>query len=107
MFLDALHGLFDEYPDNFYIEIRDFHAPALARTIAEVPSTHLLAGTDWTTRIGPPFQPYGTVFDIAADENPFPPCVASFVDFLRDAGADEDTITRIGSENAMRLFGIE
>ena len=107
MFLDTLQGLFDRHPDNFYIEIRDFHAPALARTISEVPSTHLLAGTDWTTRIGPPFQPYGTVFNTPADENPFPPGVASFIGFLHDAGADEQTISRVGSENAMRLFGMD
>ena len=107
MFLDTLAGLFSEYPDNFYVEIRDFHAPALQRTLAEVPSTHLLAGTDWTTRVGPPFQPYGTVFDTPASENPFPPSVASFVQFLRDAGADEQTVVNVGSENARALFGIK
>ena len=104
MFLDTLAGMFDQYPDNVWVEVRDFHSPALARTLREVPHNRILSGTDWTTRIGPPFQPYGTVFDIPAGENPFPPCVASFVDFLRRADAPEETIRRIGYDNPRELL---
>ena len=42
MFLDTLKGLFPAYPDNFYVEIRDFQSPALKRTLDEVPVTRIL-----------------------------------------------------------------
>jgi predicted TIM-barrel fold metal-dependent hydrolase len=106
MILDTLGALYQKYPDNFWIEIRDFQCPALPRTIAEVPTNRLLAGTDWTTRIGPPFQPYGTMFDVPAGQNPFPPEVASFVGFLEQAGASEQDIARIGFENPTQLLGL-
>ncbi|NOZ20618.1 MAG: amidohydrolase family protein [Planctomycetes bacterium] len=106
MFLDTIQGYFEQYPDNFWIEIRDFQCKALPRTVAEVPSNRLLAGTDWTTRIGPPFQTYGTMFDVEEAENPFPAKVASFVGFLRDAGASDTDVSRIGFENAKELFRI-
>ena len=104
MILDALGALFPTYPDNFWIEIRDFQCPALARAVAEVPVTRLLAGTDWTTRIGPPFQPYGTMFDVPAAQNPFPPEVSSFVGFLEQADASAEAIRRIGFGNARELL---
>ncbi|MDD4869209.1 MAG: TatD family hydrolase [Kiritimatiellae bacterium] len=104
MFLDTIKGVFPKYPDNFWFEIRDFQCKALPRTIREVPTTRLLSGTDWTTRIGPPFQNYGTMFDIKEGANPFPPKVSSFVDFLLKAGASEADITRIGYENARELY---
>ena len=106
MFLDVIAGSFPQYPDNFWIEIRDFQCRALRRTLAEVPHTRLLSGTDWTTRIGPPFQAYGTMFDVKQDGNPFPPLVESFVQFLRRAGATERDIDRIGCENARALYRI-
>jgi hypothetical protein len=104
MFLDTIATYFPSYPDNFWIEVRDFQCPALRRTVQEVPSSRLLAGTDWTTRIGPPFQSYGTMFDVPEGENPFPACVGSFVGFLQQAGADEDAIAQIGFENARELY---
>ena len=107
MFLDTIAGCFPSYPDNFWIEIRDFQCKALKRTIAEVPTTQLLAGTDWTTRIGPPFQSYGTMFGVDEAENPFPPEVESFAGFLREAGASEEDISRIGFGNAKDLYKIE
>ena len=64
MILDTLAGVFPGYPDNFWTEIRDFHCHALERTLAEIPSTRLLVGTDWMTRVGPPFQAYGTMSDV-------------------------------------------
>src|SRR5262245_52692070 len=104
MFLDTLGSLFDEYPRNFWVEIRDFQSPALARAVREVPPDRLLAGTDWTSRIGPPFQRYGTMFDVMEGDNPFPPKVTSFVQFLRDAGTSDEAIARIGFENARDLL---
>lgn len=107
MFIDTIQGVFEEYPENMWIEIRDFHCKALKRTVADVPANRLLAGTDWTTRVGPPFQTYGTMFDVKEEDNPFPPGVASFVKFLEDAGASEDDVERIAFGNAKELFKIE
>lgn len=104
MFLDAIQGYYPSFPDNFWVEVRDFHCPALKRTVAEVPSNRLLAGTDWTTRVGPPFQSYGTMFDVAEADNPFPPGAGSMMGFLREAGASEEDIARVASENAKELF---
>jgi predicted TIM-barrel fold metal-dependent hydrolase len=106
MFLDTIAGVFPSYPENFWIEIRDFQCAALPRTLAEVPTTRLLAGTDWTTRIGPPFQSYGTMFGVEESQNPFPPAVASFVRFLHDAGASEQDVKRVAHENATELYGL-
>lgn len=104
MFLDTIRGQFPKYPDNFWFEIRDFQCAALPRALREVPITHLLSGTDWTTRIGPPFQNYGTMFDVKEGANPFPAKVESFIGFLRKAGASETDIDRIGHENARELL---
>lgn len=107
MFLDTLAGVFETYPENFWVEIRDFHCPALRRTVAEVPGNRLLAGTDWTTRVGPAFQSYGTMFGVSEDENPYVPGVASMEGFLRDAGASDATVSRIAVENARELFHLD
>jgi predicted TIM-barrel fold metal-dependent hydrolase len=107
MFLDTIAGVFPSYPRNFWIEIRDFQCRALRRTIAEVPSDRLLAGTDWTTRFGPPFQSYGTMFGVEESMNPFPPKIESFINFLRKAGASDCAISRIAFENARELLKLE
>jgi predicted TIM-barrel fold metal-dependent hydrolase len=109
MFLDTLQGVFPKFPDNFWVEIRDFQTPALTRTIHEIPVTRILSGTDWTTEIGPPFKPYGTMYELTLDKfksmkSPFPPKVSSFVGFLHKAGANEDDIERIGYKNAVELY---
>ena len=104
MYLDTLKGVFEQFPENFWVEIRDFQCPALPRAIREIPINHLLSGTDWSTRIGPPFQSYTTMFGLKEEDNPFPPKVDSFIDFLRKAGATEADITRIGYENARELY---
>ena len=44
------------------------------------------------------------MFGVTEEENPFPPRVKSFVQFLRDAGASEADIARIGCENARELL---
>ena len=107
MFLDTLAGVFPSYPRNFWIEIRDFQCSALERTIAEVPADRILAGTDWTTRVGPPFQSYGTMFGVEELKNPFPPKVASCVKFLRQAGASEEAISLIAFKNARALLKLK
>jgi len=106
-YLDVLVGMFPRFPDNFWVEIRDFQCPALKRAVAQVPTERLLAGTDWTTRIGPPFQSYGTMFGVEEADNPFPPGVGAMVAFLRQAGADEDTIAHVAYENAQQLYGLK
>lgn len=107
MYLDVIQGNFATYPRNFWIEIRDFQCKGLRRTLSEVPIDRLLAGTDWTTRIGPPFQSYGTMFAVEEAKNPFPPKVSSFINFLRQAGANEEAIARIAFENARDLFKLK
>ena len=109
--VDAYLDLIDErlggWPENFWMEIRDFDSPGVASALARVPTTRLIAGTDWTTRVGPPFLPYGTIFGVArAEDNPYPPSVAAMVGFLHDAGADDEAIDRIGYRNAAELLGL-
>jgi len=103
MYLDTLK-LYPEFPGNLWVEIANFSCPALKRTIKEVPVNKLISGTDWTTRIGPPFQPYGTMFGMKLKDNPFPPGIESFAGFLRKAGASKDDIEKIGYRNAQELF---
>ncbi len=106
-YLDAVEKRFGGWPDNFWMEIRDFDSPGVRCALERVPAEKLLAGTDWTSRVGPPFLPYGVVFGVkAAEENPYPPCVESMVGFLKQAGADADTIERIGWRNAAELYGL-
>jgi predicted TIM-barrel fold metal-dependent hydrolase len=104
MYLDILKGVFPSFPQNFWVEICNFQTPALQRTLKEIPVTRLICGTDWTTRIGPPFQSYGTMFGYNENNNPFPPKVSSFTEFLRKAGASNEDIKRIGCENARELL---
>ncbi len=106
MYLDVLKGTFERFPTNFWVEIRDFDSPALSRTLSEVPTDRLLAGTDWTTRIGPPFQSYGTTFGTREEENRFPPGVSAMIGFLEEAGATEEDIAKIAFGNAQALYGL-
>ena len=104
MIIDTLKTVYPTHPRNFWLEIRDFHCPALPRAIRELPTDRLLCGTDYTTRIGPPFQTYGTMFGVKEENNPYPPGVETFVGFLRKAGASESDISRIAYENARELY---
>ncbi len=109
MVLDTLAGVFPSYPDTFWIEIRDFNAPALSRVLREVPVNRLLCGTDWLTHVDPPFPPYGTNFEMAhlppgERTDSYPPRVESFVRFLRAAGASDADVLRIGAGNARELY---
>ncbi|MEN6546877.1 MAG: amidohydrolase family protein [Armatimonadia bacterium] len=104
-YLDRLDQEFSTWPDNFYAEIRDFDSPGVRSLLARVPHNRIIAGTDWVTRVGPPFLPYGCIFGVKTeDENPYPPRVATMVKFLREAGASEETIDLIGSRNALELL---
>jgi len=103
LYLDVVEKRYGRFPDNFWVEIRDFSSPGVRSALGRVPATRLLAGTDWVTRVGPPFLPYGVLFG-TVEENPYPPCVASMVGFLKQAGASDDTIERIAFRNAAELL---
>jgi predicted TIM-barrel fold metal-dependent hydrolase len=104
-YLDEIEKEFGRWPDNFWLEIRDFDSPGVRSALARVPSTRIIAGTDWCSRIDPPFLPYGIIFGIKSpEENPYPPCVASMKSFLRKCGASESVISQIGFENAAKLL---
>jgi len=106
-YLDVIEDRYGEWPGNFWAEIRDFSSPGVRSVLARVPHDRLIAGTDWTTRVGPPFLPYGTLFTSRAGEaNPFPPCVASMVGFLKDAGVADEVVSAIGFGNAAELLRI-
>ncbi|MHB0878569.1 MAG: amidohydrolase family protein [Anaerolineae bacterium] len=106
--------------EGYWLEIRDFDdVPALSRAIAAVGAEHLIAGTDWTNRIGPPHLPYGVRFDVpdptspigrrairSLDDLPYDPSVATFVRFLKQAGATPAQIDRIAWANAAELLGL-
>lgn len=104
LYIDILTGVFPEFPQNFWVEICNFQAPALSRALREIPINRLICGTDWTTRIGPPFQSYGTMFGKVEKNNSSPVGVGSFIKSLSKAGATEMDINRIGFENARELL---
>jgi len=107
-YLDMIEARYAKWPDNFWMEIRDFNSPGVRSALARVPADRLIAGTDWTTRIGPPFLPYGTIFQVESTEaNPYPPSVASIIESLKEAGAADEVVSRIGFKNAAALLGIE
>ena len=104
-YLDQIEARFGTFPRNMWAEIRDFNSPGVGEVVSRVPSDRLLAGTDWVTRVGPPFLPYGVVFGVSTPaENPYPPEVAAMRDFLRAAGAGAETIARVSLGNAQELL---
>ena len=106
-YLDQIERRFGEYPRNAWAEIRDFSSPGVKTALARIPHDRLIAGTDWVTRVGPPFLAYGTLFGVSEqDGNPYPPCVTSMVRYLEDAGLDADTIADIAFNNAAELLGL-
>jgi len=107
-YVDRIERQYEEWPRTFWAEIRDFSSPGLPSALRRIPPDRLIAGTDWTTRIGPPFMPYGMIFAVPSpDENPYPPCIASMVTFVREAGATDETIRKIAFENAARLLKLQ
>ncbi len=106
-YLDMIETRYGAWPECFWAEIRDFNSPGVASVLERVPEDRLLAGTDWVTRVGPPFLPYGVVFDVKrAEDNPYPPRVESMMRFLRQAGATDEVIALIGEGNARKLLRI-
>jgi len=104
-YLDDLDRRYGRFPENMWAEIRDFSSPGVKSALERIPHDRIIAGTDWVTRVGPPFPPYGVLFPAtSAADNPYPPHVAAMVDLLRQAGADDETIGLISSENARRLM---
>jgi predicted TIM-barrel fold metal-dependent hydrolase len=104
-YLDIIERELGGWPDNFWAEIIHFHSPGVPVALARIPHDRLMAGTDWVGRPGPPFLPYGIVYGVqSAEQNPYPPRVASLVDFLVSAGASPETVRAIAFENAVRLL---
>jgi predicted TIM-barrel fold metal-dependent hydrolase len=108
-YLDIIEKRYGRWPDNFWAEIADFHSPGVKSVLRRVPTTRLIAGTDWTTWIGPPFLPYGIISAHSIMDNPYPPSVdvvVTMIDFLKKAGANDTDVERIAYQNAVRLFKI-
>lgn len=105
-YLDQIERRYGAWPDRFWCEIRDFNSPGVKSALERVPLERITAGTDWTTRVGPPFQPYGTIFGVSVEDNPYEPGVTAMVECLSEAGADEAAVERIGWQNAAELLGL-
>jgi len=103
-YLDTIEARFGQWPDNFWIEIRDADSPGIRSAFARVPSTQIMMGTDWVSRVGPPFLPYGVIFLVPLEESRYEPSVSAMVELLRRAGASEDVIDQIGFKNAEALL---
>ncbi|MDP6778767.1 MAG: TatD family hydrolase [Candidatus Latescibacteria bacterium] len=107
-YLDQIERRYGSFPGNFWAEIRDFNSPGVPVALERIPKDRLIVGTDWVTREGPPFLPYGVVFGTKrAEDNPHSPGVERMVQFLADSGATEDDIEGIAYRNAAGLLRIE
>lgn len=96
----------DMDPERTWFEFRDFNDVAGNRLVLEsLRDDRLLVGTDWTTRVGPPYLPYGVVFGTALEAMPYTPSVEALQGFLREGGATAEQIGRIGSANPRACFG--
>jgi predicted TIM-barrel fold metal-dependent hydrolase len=103
-YLDQIDRRYGRWPGNFWCEIRDFNSPGVKSVLERVPHNRVIAGTDWTTRVGPPFAPYGTIFGHTAQGNPYPPRVSAMVEFLKAGGASDEVVEGIGWRNAAELL---
>ena len=107
LYLDRIEREYGRWPDNFWAEIRDFSSPGLRSALQRIPANRLIVGTDWTTRVGPPFLPYGMIFNVPdISANPYPPDLNAMAQLLRDAGATEDVVRKIAFGNAAALLRI-
>jgi hypothetical protein len=107
-YLDIIERDLGGWPANFWAEIMHFHSPGVPVALARIPNDRLIAGTDWVSRPGPPFLPYGIVFGVQSPEqNPYPPSVASYAGFLIAAGASPETVQGIAVDNAARLLKLD
>ncbi len=104
-YLDIIDRELGGWPANFWAEIIHFHSPGVPVALTRIPHDRLIVGTDWVSRPGPPFLPYGIVYGIQSpDQNPYPPGVQSYIDFLTAAGASPDTVRAIAYENSTKLL---
>lgn len=104
-YLDDLERRYGGFPKNMWAEIRDFSSPGVASALQRIPHDRLLAGTDWVTRTGPPFPPYGVLFPAtSAADNPYEPSVPAMAELLQQHGANEETVTMIAHRNAAELL---
>jgi predicted TIM-barrel fold metal-dependent hydrolase len=106
-YLDVIEERLGGWPDNWWAEIIDFHSPGVPVALARIPHNRLLVGSDWTTRFGPPYLPYGVDHLVwAGEECPYDPSVHALVEFLRQWGASEETLRKIAFDNAAELLRI-
>ena len=107
-YLDVIEERYGGWPRNFWAEIIDFHSPGVAMALARIPHDRLLVGTDWCTRVGPPYRPYGVDHLVwSGGECPYEPSVRTLVDFLRHWGADQKAIEQIAYKNALHVLDPE
>ena len=108
-YLDAIKERYGNIPENFWFEIRDFNSPSVKSALLRIPINRIMAGTDWTNRIGPPFLPYGMIFGNAIEDNPYPPSIDAMVGFLKEYGAGDWDIEKIKRTfyEGMKINGID
>jgi hypothetical protein len=87
-YLDMIDKWSRAWPDNFWAEIAQFNSPGVRSALARIPADRLLSGTDWTTRVGPPFLPFGAN---ASASKPAPQAVAVKVDYSRVGATREES----------------
>ena len=104
-YLDLIEKEYGRWPENFWMEIADFRSPGVKLALKRVPVSRLISGTDWNTRVGPPFLPYGVVFG-ATERHAGDYGAAALMKWLRSAGADDDAVRCIGFQNAAELLKI-
>jgi predicted TIM-barrel fold metal-dependent hydrolase len=107
-YLDLIERRMGGWPANFWAEIKDVNSPGVVAALQRIPNDRIMMGTDWVTRPGPPFLPYGMIYDFQSVEaNPFAPDIPTMVSLLKAAGASEETARAIGFENAAGLLRLE
>ncbi len=105
-YLDIIEKKYECFPDNFWAEIREVNSPGVRSVLNRIPIDRIIIGTDWTTRIGPPFLPYGVVFGKTIKDNPYPPRLDLMINFLKEFGASDADIEKISFENTAQLLKI-
>lgn len=106
-YLDQIEKRFGAWPGNVWAEIRDVNSPGVRSALRRIPRDRLQIGTDWVTRVGPPFLPYGMIFGVADPAaNPYPPGVVGMTECLRQAGAAAEDLPRLAFATAAGLLGI-
>ena len=106
-YLDIIDKYSSAWPENFWVEIRDFNSPGVKSVLDRVPHDRILAGTDYSPRGDPPFNDYG-ILDVGVlkDENPSQLTINEMVDCMKQFGITDDTVRKIACKNALSLFKI-